>query len=862
MPRVLLRPRVLGRKVERAQRRLAVEGPLVRVVVLVPGQRVRGLGVQPAVTGLHARHHRVVAGLRGRLVDGEVRDGGIRPRLGEDGHARGVDRGREEVAVQPALQVVGRDVDVVEGGGHGLADLVLDTGGDLLRARVLEARVEADDLGRGHLDRGRKQRERVGEGHIAQDRPVEPAVDGRRRDAVVGEDALEEVRGRAGGVDPGGGAEDGACPSAGRPGQTEPRLPHREVVRDLRRLRHRGVRPRRGRVPLAVPAQARIDGHGPERGPVLGVEAQLALAGVVEEVAGVERGEGLPIAVDVPRLIGGQRAEVVAALDVALALLTRGSEVEVEAEAEPMPLAHDDHVVRDLVATGLEHAGPRGVAAEGPEAGDRDQGPALVRLLQAVVGPQLRGELVDQAGPEHRRQPDLDPVAVRRPQVIRLLGLVGRRGVEVEVLAAQPRVRVLDVEPLGGGQLQVEARERRGRVVGPVVLALQGGQRRGHDDSGRLRLELRHEGDAQEVLLRGHEEVGPVGGDRPPDGAAELVLLIVQRAAEGVGRGQAAVAVEIEELAVDRVRARLGHDVDEAGGRAADAGGGAGAHHLELLDRGLGEEEDPFVAAALVALQGIVEVGAVDGDVGVDRALAGDDEAGAVRFLDDRRREQDEVGEVPAPRGQVGDGARIDGQAARGVGLVDQARLRRDRDLLAADGLEVEGDGLCRAHAQRDVVPPAGQEPGGRGFDHIASHGQQGRDETAVRARADRARITGRGSGDPDAGVGDGLAVGTVDLALEGRAPGFGLGGRLGRTEAGREKPDEEEREKSSHRRPPRVYMPFTCPRRGVPSPRTPAQMTSCRERSSARSGRGSGCGDRPSPSPSARSGFRTSRGA
>ncbi len=386
----------------------------------------------------------------------------------------------------------------------------------------------------------------------------------------------------------------------------------------------------------------------------------------------------------------------------------------------------------------------------------------------------------------------------------------------------QPRVRVLDVEPVGRGEPHVEAPEHRGRVVGPAVLALEGGERGWHDDAGRLRLELRHERDAQEVLLGGHEEVGPVGGDRPADGAAELVLLVVQRAAEGVGRRHSAVAVEVEELAVDRVRARLRHDVDESRGRTADAGGGPGPHHLELLDRGLGEEEDALVAAALVALERVVEVGAVDGDVGVDRALPGDDEAGPVRFLDDRRREQDEVGEVPAPRGQVGDGARIDGQASRGVGLVDQAGLGRDRDLLAADGLEVDGDGLGRAHAQHDVVPPAGKEPGGRGFDRIAADGQQGRHETAVRARDDGAPITGGGGHDPDAGVGDGLAGGAVDLALEGRAPGFGLGGRFGRTGAGREKPDEEEREISSHRRPPRVYMPFTCPRRGAPSPRTP----------------------------------------
>jgi hypothetical protein len=88
---------------------------------------------------------------------------------------------------------------------------------------------------------------------------------------------------------------------------------------------------------------------------------------------------------------------------------------------------------------------------------------------------------------------------------------------------------------MGGRTRQVEAREHGGRVVGPAVLALEGGQVAGDDDPGRLGLEVRHERDAQEVLLGGQEEVGPVGGDGPADGAAELVLLVVQRAAEGVG---------------------------------------------------------------------------------------------------------------------------------------------------------------------------------------------------------------------------------------------------------------------------------------------------------------------------------------
>jgi len=70
---------------------------------------------------------------------------------------------------------------------------------------------------------------------------------------------------------------------------------------------------------------------------------------------------------------------------------------------------------------------------------------------------------------------------------------------------------------------------------------------------------------------------------------------------------------------------------------ASDLGRRAPADHLELPDRRLREEEDPFVAAPLVPLERVVEVGAVEGHVRVDGSLACDDEAVAVRFLDDGR---------------------------------------------------------------------------------------------------------------------------------------------------------------------------------------------------------------------------------
>src|SRR5207249_2582402 len=110
----------------------------------------------------------------------------------------------------------------------------------------------------------------------------------------------------------------------------------------------------------------------------------------------------------------------------------------------------------------------------------------------------------------------------------------------------------------------------------------------------------------------------------PTERAAELALLIVQRAAERVGRRQRLFTVVVERLTVDGVRSRLRHDVDESAVRPPDFHRRAAPYHLEFSNRGLREEEHPLVAAALIALQRIVEVDAVDGDVRVDRSLARD----------------------------------------------------------------------------------------------------------------------------------------------------------------------------------------------------------------------------------------------
>src|SRR5205814_900259 len=109
--------------------------------------------------------------------------------------------------------------------------------------------------------------------------------------------------------------------------------------------------------------------------------------------------------------------------------------------------------------------------------------------------------------------------------------------------------------------------------------------------------------------------------------SAVLVLrAVVQLAIEGIGRGEAGVPGKAEHLAMHRIASRLGHYVDETGGRPPYLRSRAGADDLEFLDRRLGKEEDRFVATALVALQRIVEVCSIDGDVRVDGSLPGHDQ--------------------------------------------------------------------------------------------------------------------------------------------------------------------------------------------------------------------------------------------
>ena len=75
------------------------------------------------------------------------------------------------------------------------------------------------------------------------------------------------------------------------------------------------------------------------------------------------------------------------------------------------------------------------------------------------------------------------------------------------------------------------------------------------------------------------------------------------------------VAVEIKCLAAKIVGAALGHDIDKAGVGSADFGICTRANDLKFTDRSLRKEKDLLISAALIALQRIVKIRAVNRDI-------------------------------------------------------------------------------------------------------------------------------------------------------------------------------------------------------------------------------------------------------
>src|SRR5258708_16935610 len=148
------------------------------------------------------------------------------------------------------------------------------------------------------------------------------------------------------------------------------------------------------------------------------------------------------------------------------------------------------------------------------------------------------------------------------------------------------------------------------------------------------------------------------------------------------------IGVYLKQFTVPVIGPGFGNGSDDSGIGPADLSIGAAADYLKLPHSGKRKEKNGVVAAALIALQWIIEVRAIQRNIGVDGALPGDDKPVAVRFLVNARRHLHKVGESPATARRTRNESKIDARRAFGLAGINgtlRVHLHRLRLLVATD---------------------------------------------------------------------------------------------------------------------------------------------------------------------------------
>src|SRR5206468_4049281 len=285
---------------------------------------------------------------------------------------------------------------------------------------------------------------------------------------------------------------------------------------------------------------------------------------------------------------------------------------------------------------------------------------------------------------------------------------------------------------------------------------------------------------AVDLLVIGDEEERLVPLERPAQREAELVLVEVglealHRAAREAMLRRAGDSVELPEVverAVEQVGAGLGDHVHESRAGAAELGRRSAGGDHDLLHRIEVEREGRPLAAALLAEEGVVEVGAVHRHVVVDPLLPRDRQLVAVGPLHDRYvgREQGQIEKVAAVVRETGD--RLVGQPGRCFHLrhVHQRR-RRQGQRGELDRLELQGEVHRHAHPQDDAGLLSLAEAHGTGGDVVRAQRQQRCDEHANPFRVRAYRNAARTIRDFPEPIAELVRVGTRDLT---DIPGIG----------------------------------------------------------------------------------------
>src|SRR5689334_12271564 len=176
----------------------------------------------------------------------------------------------------------------------------------------------------------------------------------------------------------------------------------------------------------------------------------------------------------------------------------------------------------------------------------------------------------------------------------------------------------------------IEPPEGGGNVVSSLLLSLESQQACRQRHARGLGLELHGKWQIEEVLLGGDKEERAVFLEMSAQRSAELVLHVHCRISKCVRRSHVRVPVHVKAFAMPIIGAGFGHRVHETGVGAPNFGVQTAANDLKFPYGGQREEKYRVIAAALVALQRIVEVGAIERNIGIDGPLAGDHQAVAV----------------------------------------------------------------------------------------------------------------------------------------------------------------------------------------------------------------------------------------
>ena len=280
----------------------------------------------------------------------------------------------------------------------------------------------------------------------------------------------------------------------------------------------------------------------------------------------------------------------------------------------------------------------------------------------------------------------------------------------------------------------------------------------------------------------------------PERGAVLLLVLVGRRPAVGE-LGDRLLRLPVEETgAVEGVGSALGDDTHETAAGAAELDGGAVGDHREFLDGLLreGERGAALGGSDRTPEEGVVVVGAVHGDVGVDASLAADLDVVALGLGLRFGQEVDELGEVAAVDRQVLQLLGLHRGLDRRVGDLDGRRLARDGDR-GRDALELELEvhGRSEPHVQPDSGTRGRLEAGERRRQGVGADGQIDDLVEAVGPRRRSRGVTGVVVLRLDGRSGKSAAIGVADGAAHTSRRDVGLRGRRG-SEGERENRDPE----------------------------------------------------------------------